>query len=260
MIPGISTACFYPLYTEEALQLLTKQPPACIEVFLNAASELETPFLRMIKKMADDAGIRIVSVHPYTSGVEPMYFFSGYDRRFQEGMEIYKRFYQAANLLGAEILVFHGAMRRFAMSNEEYFDRFAKLWEEGKAHGIDLCQENVVRCASYTPHFFTQMAKALPDAGFVLDIKQVVRADEDVYRFADMMGKNIRHVHLSDHNSDQNCILPGAGILNIAKLLSIISKNGFDGAVIVELYADSFDSIVEINESYSHLSTIISAF
>jgi len=111
MLPGISTACFYPQYTEDALRTLAGHFPECVEVFINAACELEPEYLRSLRQIAEDAGIKIISLHPYTSGLEPMFFFSNYDRRYDEGLELYKKMSQAANLLGAGIIVFHGAAR-----------------------------------------------------------------------------------------------------------------------------------------------------
>jgi len=258
MLAGISTACFYPLYTEEAVQKLSRIPPQCVEVFLNARHELDPAYLRELRRRADAAGILIKSVHPYTSGMEPMYFFSNYDRRFVEGIEIYRDFYQAANILGAGIVVFHGGIRHFNLDYDDYFARFERLWLDAKKHGVDLCQENVQRCTSYTPEFFKAMAAALPDVGYVLDTKQAVRAGEDVYSFADSMSTRIRHVHISDHSPAHDCLAPGKGVLNIAKLLSIITKNGFDGSVIVELYRENFNDFVELERGYQQVFTAIS--
>ena len=258
MIPGISTACFYPMYTETALGMLARLQPRGVEFFINSACELEPGFLKEMRRIVDDAGIRVLSVHPYTSGMEPMYFFSGYDRRFSEGTEVYQRYFQAANLLGADIVVFHGGMRSSKMSYNEYFRRFNRLWEMGACHGVELCHENVARCIGYCSGFFTAMAEALPQVCYVLDTKQAVRAGEDVYEFAKAMGKRLRHVHISDHLPGQDCLVPGRGVLNIPVFLSTIKKNGFDGGVIVELYRENFDTIVEINEGYQHICTSIS--
>ena len=50
MLAGISTACFYPLYTEEAVQKLSRIPPQCVEVFLNARHELDPAYLRELRR------------------------------------------------------------------------------------------------------------------------------------------------------------------------------------------------------------------
>ncbi|MCL2857526.1 MAG: sugar phosphate isomerase/epimerase [Oscillospiraceae bacterium] len=258
MLPGISTACLYPIPTEESLEALTALRPACLEVFINAEQELEPNFLRGLRAKTDAAGTKIVSVHPYISGMEPMFFFSRYPRRFEDGMALYRRFYRAVSILGADSLVFHGDYIGSPLPRDGYFPRFERLWQDAKNHGVSLCQENVARCASGSAEFIGQMRKALPQVEYILDVKQAVRAGEDIWELARLMGGKIRHVHLSDHNKNQSCLPPGKGSFNIPKLLRIIANNGFSGGVIVELYGENFRDIVELSGSFQHLCTTLS--
>ena len=46
MKAGVSTACLYPMQTEEALETLAKMGIKTLEIFFNAPSELSKPFLR----------------------------------------------------------------------------------------------------------------------------------------------------------------------------------------------------------------------
>ena len=59
MSVGISTACFYPAATEEALRCVAEAGAKVTEVFFNSPSELEPDFLRRISSIASDNGIRI---------------------------------------------------------------------------------------------------------------------------------------------------------------------------------------------------------
>lgn len=70
MSVGISTACFYPAATEEALRCVAEAGAKVTEVFFNSPSELEPDFLRRISSIASDSGIRIRSIHPFTSFAE----------------------------------------------------------------------------------------------------------------------------------------------------------------------------------------------
>ncbi len=56
MKTGISTACLYPMETEQALALLLSLGYRRFEVFLNAFEELEKPFLRELKRRAEEYG------------------------------------------------------------------------------------------------------------------------------------------------------------------------------------------------------------
>ena len=85
MKAGISTSCFYPTHTEDAVRWLTERQVPQIEIFFNSMAETEPAFLRSLRQQLWLAGCRVVSVHPFLSGLEPMLFFSGYDRRQAEG-------------------------------------------------------------------------------------------------------------------------------------------------------------------------------
>ena len=172
VLAGLSTACFYPELTERGLMFAASIGAQAAEVFFNAPSELTDSFVRELRRIADGSGTRILSVHPFTSGLEPLLFFSGYRRRFCDGVELYKRYFHAANLLGANLLVLHGDRRISQKPRSAYFDAFGELAGEGRAMGVTVAQENVPRCASYCPDFFRDMRQYLPDARFVLDIKQ----------------------------------------------------------------------------------------
>ena len=258
MLAGISTACMYPQYTEISMRQLADMPVQCTEVFINCAQELHIPYLHELRRIARDGGVRILSLHPYTSGMEPMYFFSQYDRRFEEGREIYKRYYEAAGELGADIVVFHGGHRGVHMEPAQYFERFGRLLQDARAQGVELCHENVARCTSHTPSFFTALSAVLPEARFVFDVKQAVRAGEDPIAFAQVMGRKIRHVHISDHAPHKDCLPPGAGVFNIGELLNLLRRNAFSGGVIVELYRENFGDFVELKAAYQLLCTEIS--
>ena len=81
---GASTACFYPLETEKALLKVTELGYKYAEVFMNAPSELEEPFLKQLNTIAKDGGTDIVSVHPFSSFMESTCIFTDYQRRFDD--------------------------------------------------------------------------------------------------------------------------------------------------------------------------------
>lgn len=176
MLAGLSTACFYPELTERGLMFAASIGAQAAEVFFNAPSELTDSFVRELRRIARWLGHAYFICSPFTSGLEPLLFFSGYRRRFCDGVELYKRYFHAANLLGANLLVLHGDRRISQKPRSAYFDAFGELAGEGRAMGVTVAQENVPRCASYCPDFFRDMRQYLPDARFVLDIKQAVRA------------------------------------------------------------------------------------
>ncbi|MEG2175151.1 MAG: TIM barrel protein, partial [Oscillospiraceae bacterium] len=142
---GISTACLFPMPTEYALACILALDTTTVEVFLNSPSEAEIAFVRQLRHQADDAGARIVALHPYSSEWEGASFFGQYERRFDDCAEEYKRLFQTCNELGADIMAFHGAHRFLPIDVNFYCERFGRLSEIAASFGVRLCHENVAR-------------------------------------------------------------------------------------------------------------------
>lgn len=104
MINGISTASLYPLKTEESLLFLCEENVPVTEIFFNSHEELKPDFVKMLKHTAESFGTKINSVHPCGSVGEPYFLFSEYDRRTDEALDFYKRYYEAAAMLGGTML------------------------------------------------------------------------------------------------------------------------------------------------------------
>ena len=88
---GVSTSCLFPLETEKALIKIGEMGIDRAEIFLNSPSEAKPEFAKLLRKIADDYGIKLSAVHPYCSETEGMTFFGNYPRRFDDGIEEYRR-------------------------------------------------------------------------------------------------------------------------------------------------------------------------
>lgn len=253
---GISSACFYPQLTEVTVRQLAERGVRSAEIFINTYSELEPEFLRGLRREADRSGMRIPSIHPFTCAFEPFMLFTHYDRRLNDALEWHRRYFEAANLLGAEIFVFHGdrwrdSAGRNICSEEEYFQRFARLRDLGREYGVTVAQENVSRCRSRDIGFLERMAAYLDeDLALVFDNKQALRSGVDWPEFLDRLGKYVIHTHLSDNGGQGDCLPLGEGALDLDALLASLRAHGFDGAVMVELYGEYMDSHEPVFDSY----------
>ncbi len=245
---GISTACLYPMEPEKALPVLAEMDFRLFEIFLNTFSELNSEYLAGLKKTVDEKGAAVKSIHPFTSGFESFLLFSDYERRFQDGLELYKQYFQAANILGAEILVLHGQRKdQNRITEQEYFEHYAKLYALGKTFGITVAQENINLFRSNEPDFIQRMRRYLKkDCAFVLDVKQAVRGGKDPFDVCDAMGKSLVHVHLNDNNNEHDCLLPGCGTMNFEPLIEKLRGFEFQGDLMIEVYRDSFRDLNEI--------------
>lgn len=251
---GASTACFYPLETERALKRVGELGFSTAEVFFNSFSELRGPLLKAICREQEACKIQVVSVHPFSSGTEPFFLFSAYERRFHDTLEYYKRYFDAANALGAHLLVMHGLKPGASIEEPEYFERFGALVQLGRAQGSMVAQENVVQFSSQSPVFLARMRKALGnDFHMVLDLKQAVRSGLDPLELARQFAGEIVHVHVSDHLPGRDCLPPGEGAFRFNALAALLEDAGYQGSFMIELYAGNFTDDKQLMRAKAYL-------
>lgn len=246
---GVSTACLYPKVVEEALYDLAIGGVQHVEIFINTHSELHPTFIASLAHILRRFDMTCKSLHPFTSELEPLMLFSGYERRLQDVLEYYKRYFSAMQTLGATVFVLHG--NKGPIQAELYAERFAMLAELGKTFGVVVAQENVARCTSRSLDFLLQMQKLLGnDAKFVLDIKQAVRSNENPMQMLQKLGSHIVHVHLSDHGEYGDCLPVGTGRFDVRTFLQMLSTCSPDCSVILELYRSSFNNVQDLVNNY----------
>ncbi len=254
---GISSACYYSMPTEDAFKHLVKSGAKVCEMFFNTSSEISPPFCSEIAKVAADAGMKIDSVHPFSSFIETGYFFSDYARRIEEGIDIYRRYFEGAAGMGARFFVFHGANLTLGMEPEKYAERFHLLSTVAKKEGIFLCQENVSRCLAGKVEYVKALKDILgDDISFTLDIKQANRAGQDPFEMAKVMGKNIKLVHINDYNEENDCLLPCRGNFDLKGLKSTLDAIGYEGNYIIEVYRKNYTEYSDIEDSYTKLNKL----
>ncbi|MDD6620772.1 MAG: sugar phosphate isomerase/epimerase [Eubacteriales bacterium] len=256
---GASTACFYPLETEKALQRVCDLGFKATEVFMNSPCELEEGFVKNLKSIADNSGTKIVSVHPFSSFLESSCIFGDYQRRFNDFIGIYEKTCHAAAMLGAGIVVIHGAVAKpkIPIPDERYFERFKMLVDIGKREGVTVCQENVNRFKSESIDFCKKMRNALgDDYHMVFDIKQTVRAGQNTFRFLEEFKNEISHVHISDNGVNGDCLPPGKGSFDFEKLFRILNGADYNGSYIIEIYSGNLDVAEELKESKAYLKKL----
>ncbi len=241
---GISTACLYPKKTEDSFKELISYGYKNFEMFVNAHSEIDLKFLKEMKNIADNSGVKFKSLHPFECLLEAMMFFSNYERRFDESCDNYKRYFEACRYLGADVFVFHGEHRgkHGGFYNDEnfYFERYKKLYDIARQFDIYLAQENVQFYRSENVEFIRKMKNALGQScRFVFDIKQARLSNQNSTLMIEAMGENLIHLHMSDCKANELCLLPGEGECDFNEILQMVKKYGFDGVICTEVYAST---------------------
>jgi len=248
---GISSACFYPLTVEEAVDKLVTLGLPKAEIFVNTEREYQPSFCNNMRKKLDDGGVDVVSVHSYTAAFESLYFFSGYANRVDDAIEIYHRYFEAAAILGAEFFTFHGERTPgqvgFGGTSVEYHcEVLSRLADAAAQHGILVTQENVSWCASSDPKYIRALHDALGEKiGFTLDLKQARRVNVPWQEYADAMGDRLVNLHISDGKGEKLSLLPGYGEFNYHQFFEYLAKTGYTNSLLIEVYNRDFGDETE---------------
>lgn len=260
---GISTACLYPTETEKAVADIAQLGIKDIEVHFSTFSELTDGYLKQLRKMMRHYGMRAQSIHPFYSVTESPMFFTEYnERRFADGLEIYKQYFHAAGKIDASYLVFHGGQKfgvnRCTISDDEYIERYNQIYECGQKFGITLLHENVYTHQCESIDFCRKMIEYLGDkAQFTFDNKQARRSGYNPAEFATALNGHIRNIHISDFNTEHDCLLPGKGIENFAAIKSAIGDDADKVCWNIEVYRDKFGELRDLELSAKYLKRIL---
>lgn len=255
---GISTSCLYPMYTEQAFKTIAEHAVELTEIFFNANCELQSPFIKELCDIKNQYEITVSSIHPTMSLAESFMLFSNYDRRFCEGLEIYKRYGCIAAELGAKYVIMHGGKPNGTMDDYGYFDRFAKVAEAVKSNGATLLQENVALFRAGNIDALAQMSDYLGDnVNFCLDVKQSIRGGYSPYDVLKILGSKIKHLHLSDSNEKYDCMIPLSGNFDFKDFLTTAKECGYTGDAVVEVYRNAYGEPEELFTAHKKLIDIM---
>lgn len=253
---GISTACFYPLETEEALKEIGKMGVKTTEIFFNAECEKKDSFIDILEDIKDEFGLSIKAIHPSMSLSEHFTLFSNYDRRFRDGLDSYRRYSEIAARLGAKFIIMHGGKSHTPITDEEYCERYMAIKQVCIKNGVTVLQENVAHHRSGEFEFLQAMVDVLgDDAEFCFDIKQAIRSGYDPLDLSQRFADNIKHYHISDHSIASDCLLPCNGKFDFETLFSRNSGRS-DLSYIIEVYNNSYKNYSEILNSYNIITKL----
>ena len=254
---GISSSCLYPMNTEEALKAVGELGAKTAEIFFNSPSELENPLLGELKAIRNYYGLEIRSVHPFTSAYETYLLFSDYKRRTLDGIEFYKRYFEAANALGAEMVVLHGGHTVARIEPDRYAENYILLNNAAREGGLYIAHENVHGHLGGDPAFMKALADNVgDDFRMVLDIKQCRRCGVSEDEYINTLGNKIYQVHISDCLGGEKCLVPGAGEYDFKALFGKLKNAGYDKTALIELYRRNFGEISEISEGKLYLENM----
>lgn len=247
---GISTACFYPQETADALELLCSAGIKTTEIFLNTFSELRPEYVSRLHETLSAANTRAIALHPFSSMLEMFFFASDYHNRLQDGLALYRRYFEVCQRLHIPRMVFHGDYVQTQFPFARHCENYLLLRKTAREYGVEFCQENVVRCKCGRPEYILQMREYTgDDVSFVLDVKQMRRAGVSLAEMTGAMRGKIAHVHLSDTIPENDCVTPGKGDFPFEALFQTLKETSFSGEMMIELYRGGFSTLEELQEA-----------
>ena len=254
---GISTACFYPLETELALEYLGKNGIDNTEIFFNSRSELKSSFIDILSDIKDRYNMNITSIHPTLSLAESFMMFSAYERRFYDALDDYSRYSEIAAELGAKYIILHGGKQHGVLNDEEYCERYMALKNATLKNGVTVLQENVFKHRAGDFEFLSAIKKHLgDDAEFCLDIKQAIRCGYSPITLMEELGDNIKHYHISDHSPASDCQLPLNGGFDFKGFFEILKNRNYQASCIKEDYNNANNDYSQIIKSKKSLENL----
>lgn len=235
---GMSSAAFYgQRETEDHAALLRTFPLDVCEVFLETHSEYSADFGMLVKERL--GGLPCLSVHPKGTQFEQD-LFGRSARQAEDALRAFRGVCEAGQALNARYYVFHGPYsvsgRQRVENVFELTERVGRLRGIAAEHGLELLWENVSWCALWEPQDARYILERLPDIGFVLDVKQALRAGVSPMDMLEAMGSHVRHVHALDQDAEGRLCLPGQGTQDWPGLMARLRSLGYEGAVILEPY------------------------
>jgi len=254
---GISTACFYPQETAAALRTVCAMGVGTTEIFLNTFSELEPAYVDRLRETACSTHTRICSLHPFTSALETFFFASAYQGRVEDGVRLYRRYFEVCQMLGIPRVVFHGDFLQTPYPFERHCANYLLLRRVARSYGVEFCQENVVRCKCGRPEYLRRMREYTgDDVSFVLDVKQQRRADVPLQEIMDAMQGKISHVHLSGAAPENDCVTPDETNFPLREFLRSLVRGGFAGDMVIELYRSGFSTQEELRAAAARVDAV----
>lgn len=259
---GISTACFYPMDTAQSLIRCGELGFHVCELFVNAFSELKRPYVKKLKQIAEHFGIRLYSAHMFTAALEGLLFFSGYERRLSDSLDLYRSCFEQLAYLGIGSLTLHGERQFVSPLGETDIEHtvevFHKLCGCGAPYGVQISQENVSWCRSSDPAYVHTVLKKVPELKFTLDLKQARRVSTNYHQYLDKIGSRVSNIHISDFDHQKSCMLPGKGLFDWSEFFETLEHIKYDRTLMIEVYSSDFKQDQEVMDARAFLEDKLS--
>lgn len=164
---------------------------------------------------------------------------------------------EVARSLGAEKVVCHpgyiGGMGALVLEQSKMLadESLRTIAREARNLGMVVCLENMFpRYLSYVePEDFVLIFNHCPELRMTLDIGHAHIEDKKgnrVFRFLEMWGQRVSHIHLSDNRGKKDEHLSvGSGTVDIHRIVKVLSRTGYSGTMTLEIFSGDRRDLVK---------------
>ena len=226
---GVSTASVWPQTATTAFELAATLGYDGVEVMVWADPISQDP--AALRRRSRQYGVPVLAVHAPCLLITQRVWSPRPEERLRRSV-------QAAQDLDASTVVIHPPFRW----QRRYADAFADLvCELEESYGVAIAVENmfpVRRWGRQASAFDPSIDPT--DVGYrnyTLDLSHTSAAGEDAVALRTRMGSGLTHVHLADGTGlpkDEH-LVPGRGSQPCAEVCESLSRDGFDGQVVLEI-------------------------
>lgn len=226
---GVSTASVWPRTATSAFELAATLGYDGVEVMVWADPISQDPMA--LRRRSRQYGVPVMAIHAPCLLITQRVWSPRPEERLRKSV-------QAAQDLSAPTVVIHPPFRW----QRKYAEGFADLvWELEESSGVAIAVENMFPVRRFGGQVSAFDPSIDPtDVGYrnyTLDLSHTSAAGEDATALRGRMAAGLRHLHLADGTGQprDEHLVPGRGTEPCAEVCESLTRDGFDGQVVVEI-------------------------
>lgn len=194
-----------------------------------------------VKEKMDKAGLFVWSIGSPIGKIEP--------EKNEEHIEKFKTVLKIADILGAKYIRLFSLFLKDESEAEELYPITVKFLKElvklADGSGITLCHENEKGIFGDTAERCLAIKQAVPELELIFDPANFVQCKVDTKKAWELLGKEIKYLHIKDALADGSVVPAGKGIGNVKYILDEYRKLGGKNATL-EPHLAVFDGLAAL--------------
>ena len=209
-------------------------------------SDISLEKAREVHKKLTDAGLSVWSIGSPIGKIDIQ------KDNFEQHLQKYLHTLEIARALGAEKLrMFSFYLPKGqdpAPFRQQVIDRLSRMAELAQGSGVALCHENEKGIYGDVASRCLEILQAVPQLQGVFDPANFVQCGQETWAAWEMLRERITYMHIKDALPDGRVVPAGAGVGNVARILSAFRAQGGD-AVTIEPHLQVFSGLAGLERA-----------